>query len=149
MISTVSLLKGQGRDTDPRIDLFVHTSGLRGEGGKSDPQAEPKGVRLLLTQWGWEGVPLQWAQLEQRPEVTQPGRLPGPLGCCRKRAGHRCIGQPWLRAPAVSHSLLSLKPESVFPLIAEGQRSATSQAMHQLFALFVTLTFASVGGAWR
>ncbi|KAI4590426.1 hypothetical protein MJG53_001475 [Ovis ammon polii x Ovis aries] len=36
--------------------------------------------------------------------------------------------------------------ESVFPLIAEGQRSATSQAMHQLFALFVTLTFASVGG---
>ncbi|XP_061259640.1 ammonium transporter Rh type B isoform X2 [Bos javanicus] len=36
--------------------------------------------------------------------------------------------------------------ESVFPLIAEGQRSATSQAMHQLFGLFVTLTFASVGG---
>ncbi|XP_054512507.1 ammonium transporter Rh type B isoform X3 [Pan troglodytes] len=36
--------------------------------------------------------------------------------------------------------------ESVFPLIAEGQRSATSQAMHQLFGLFVTLMFASVGG---
>nr|XP_020766448.1 ammonium transporter Rh type B isoform X2 [Odocoileus virginianus texanus] len=36
--------------------------------------------------------------------------------------------------------------ESVFPLIAKGQRSATSQAMHQLFGLFVTLTFASVGG---
>ncbi|OWK04737.1 RHBG [Cervus elaphus hippelaphus] len=36
--------------------------------------------------------------------------------------------------------------KSVFPLIAEGQRSATSQAMHQLFGLFVTLTFASVGG---
>ncbi|XP_037587817.1 ammonium transporter Rh type B isoform X2 [Cebus imitator] len=43
--------------------------------------------------------------------------------------------------------------ESVFPLIAEGQRSATSQAVHQLFGLFVTLLFASVGGAlggaWR
>ncbi|XP_003259499.2 ammonium transporter Rh type B isoform X1 [Nomascus leucogenys] len=36
--------------------------------------------------------------------------------------------------------------ESVFPLIAEGQHSATSQAMHQLFGLFVTLMFASVGG---
>ncbi|XP_011768121.2 TSSK6-activating co-chaperone protein isoform X1 [Macaca nemestrina] len=36
--------------------------------------------------------------------------------------------------------------ESVFPLIAEGQRSATSQAMLQLFGLFVTLMFASVGG---
>ncbi|XP_008049733.1 ammonium transporter Rh type B, partial [Carlito syrichta] len=36
--------------------------------------------------------------------------------------------------------------ESVFPLIANGQRSATSQAMHQLFGLFVTLMFASVGG---
>ncbi|XP_028358696.1 ammonium transporter Rh type B isoform X1 [Phyllostomus discolor] len=35
---------------------------------------------------------------------------------------------------------------SVFPLIAEGQRSATSQAVYQLFGLFVTLTFASVGG---
>ncbi|KAL4674148.1 hypothetical protein H8959_018082 [Pygathrix nigripes] len=43
--------------------------------------------------------------------------------------------------------------ERVFPLIAEGQRSATSQAMYQLFGLFVTLMFASVrgglGGAWR
>ncbi|EPY88655.1 ammonium transporter Rh type B isoform a [Camelus ferus] len=36
--------------------------------------------------------------------------------------------------------------ESVFPLIAEGQRSAMSQAIHQLFGLFVTLIFASVGG---
>ncbi|KAK2507582.1 hypothetical protein MC885_021493 [Smutsia gigantea] len=36
--------------------------------------------------------------------------------------------------------------ESVFPLIADSQRSATSQAMHQLFGLFVTLTIASVGG---
>uniref|UniRef100_A0A8C8ZCJ8 Ammonium transporter Rh type B n=1 Tax=Prolemur simus TaxID=1328070 RepID=A0A8C8ZCJ8_PROSS len=36
--------------------------------------------------------------------------------------------------------------KNVFPLIAEGQRSATSQAMHQLFGLFVTLMFASVGG---
>ncbi|XP_029086848.1 ammonium transporter Rh type B isoform X2 [Monodon monoceros] len=37
--------------------------------------------------------------------------------------------------------------ESVFPLLAKGQRSATSQAMHQLFGLFVTLIFASVGGS--
>ncbi|KAL4828104.1 hypothetical protein H8958_008473 [Nasalis larvatus] len=36
--------------------------------------------------------------------------------------------------------------ERVFPLIAEGQRSATSQAMYQLFGLFVTLMFTSVGG---
>ncbi|XP_055995118.1 ammonium transporter Rh type B [Sorex fumeus] len=35
--------------------------------------------------------------------------------------------------------------ETVFPLIAEGQRSATSQAVYQLFGLFVTLMFASVG----
>lgn len=36
---------------------------------------------------------------------------------------------------------------SVFPLIAKGQRTAMSQAMYQLFGLFVTLMFASVGGA--
>lgn len=36
--------------------------------------------------------------------------------------------------------------DSVFPLVAAGQRTTTSQAMHQLFGLFVTLTFASVGG---
>ncbi|XP_004714766.1 ammonium transporter Rh type B [Echinops telfairi] len=35
--------------------------------------------------------------------------------------------------------------ESVFPLIAQGQRSATSQAVHQLGGLLVTLMFASVG----
>ncbi|XP_053460511.1 ammonium transporter Rh type B isoform X5 [Nycticebus coucang] len=37
--------------------------------------------------------------------------------------------------------------QDVFPLIAEAQRSATSQAVHQLFGLFVTLMFASVGGS--
>lgn len=37
--------------------------------------------------------------------------------------------------------------QSVFPLIAKGQRSATSQAMYQLFGMFVTLAFASVGGS--
>ncbi|XP_047414814.1 ammonium transporter Rh type B isoform X2 [Sciurus carolinensis] len=37
--------------------------------------------------------------------------------------------------------------ESVFPLIAKGQRSATSQAIHQLFGLFVTLVLATVGGS--
>ncbi|XP_023617298.1 ammonium transporter Rh type B [Myotis lucifugus] len=36
--------------------------------------------------------------------------------------------------------------QSVFPRIAEGQRSATAQAMYQLFALFLTLTVAAVGG---
>ncbi|XP_003795302.1 ammonium transporter Rh type B [Otolemur garnettii] len=35
----------------------------------------------------------------------------------------------------------------VFPLVAEAQRSATSQAVHQLFGLFVTLMFAFVGGS--
>ncbi|KAM4860673.1 ammonium transporter Rh type B [Thomomys bottae] len=37
--------------------------------------------------------------------------------------------------------------ENVFPLIANGQRSAKSQAVYQLFGLFVTLVFASVGGS--
>ncbi|XP_043857959.1 ammonium transporter Rh type B isoform X1 [Dromiciops gliroides] len=36
--------------------------------------------------------------------------------------------------------------EHVFPLIAEGHRSATSQAVYQLFGLFVTLMLASLGG---
>ncbi|XP_044532339.1 ammonium transporter Rh type B isoform X1 [Gracilinanus agilis] len=36
--------------------------------------------------------------------------------------------------------------KNVFPLIAEGHRSATSQAVYQLFGLFVTLVFASFGG---
>ncbi|XP_046539161.1 ammonium transporter Rh type B isoform X1 [Equus quagga] len=36
---------------------------------------------------------------------------------------------------------------SVFPLMAEGKRSATSQAMYQFFGMFVTLMFASVGGS--
>ncbi|KAG8520017.1 Ammonium transporter Rh type B [Galemys pyrenaicus] len=36
--------------------------------------------------------------------------------------------------------------ETVFPLIAKGERSAKSQAVYQLFGLFVTLMFASVGG---
>ncbi|XP_068963710.1 ammonium transporter Rh type B isoform X2 [Petaurus breviceps papuanus] len=36
--------------------------------------------------------------------------------------------------------------ESVFPLIAEGHRSATSQAVYQLFGLFATLVLASLGG---
>ncbi|XP_059120766.1 ammonium transporter Rh type B [Peromyscus eremicus] len=37
--------------------------------------------------------------------------------------------------------------QSVFPLVANGQRSATSQAVYQLFGMFVTLGFASVGGS--
>ncbi|XP_072503332.1 ammonium transporter Rh type B isoform X2 [Notamacropus eugenii] len=36
--------------------------------------------------------------------------------------------------------------ENVFPLIAEGHRTATSQAVYQLFGLFVTLLLASLGG---
>lgn len=35
----------------------------------------------------------------------------------------------------------------MFPLIAEGQRSATSQAIYQLFGMFVTLVLAIVGGS--
>lgn len=31
--------------------------------------------------------------------------------------------------------------------MAEGKRSATSQAMYQFFGMFVTLMFASVGGS--
>lgn len=37
--------------------------------------------------------------------------------------------------------------QNVFPLIATGQRSATSQAVYQLFGMFVTLVSASVGGS--
>uniref|UniRef100_A0A0P6JW50 Ammonium transporter Rh type B n=1 Tax=Heterocephalus glaber TaxID=10181 RepID=A0A0P6JW50_HETGA len=37
--------------------------------------------------------------------------------------------------------------QNIFPLIAEGQRSARSQAIYQLFGLFVTLAFAFVGGS--
>ncbi|XP_077647464.1 ammonium transporter Rh type B isoform X1 [Urocitellus parryii] len=37
--------------------------------------------------------------------------------------------------------------ESVFPLIAEGQRTAKSQAIYQLFGLLVTLVLAVVGGS--
>ncbi|GAB1287697.1 Ammonium transporter Rh type B [Apodemus speciosus] len=37
--------------------------------------------------------------------------------------------------------------KSVFPLIAKGQRSATSQAVYQLFGMFVTLALAAVGGS--
>nr|XP_035134943.2 ammonium transporter Rh type B [Callithrix jacchus] len=52
-----------------------------------------------------------------------------------------------LMARLATHEAYGDGLESVFPLIAKGQRSATSQAMHQLFGLFVTLLFASVGGA--
>ena len=79
--------------------------------------------------------------------VTQPGRLPSALSAAAESgAGHWCADSPGsvLHPHLPTPSPCSL--ESVFPLIAEGQRSATSQAMHQLFGLFVTLTFASVGG---
>lgn len=53
----------------------------------------------------------------------------------------------WLPVPHPSFPVRSpFSLPSVFPLIAEGQRSATSQAMYQLFGMFVTLVFASVGG---
>ncbi|XP_004388537.1 ammonium transporter Rh type B [Trichechus manatus latirostris] len=50
-----------------------------------------------------------------------------------------------LVAGLATHEAYGDDLESVFPLIAEGERSATSQALHQLLGLFVTLTFASVG----
>lgn len=37
--------------------------------------------------------------------------------------------------------------QAVFPLIAEGQRGATSQAVYQLLGLCVTMAFALVGGS--
>ncbi|XP_027466625.2 ammonium transporter Rh type B isoform X1 [Zalophus californianus] len=51
-----------------------------------------------------------------------------------------------LVAGLATHEAYGEGLDSVFPLVAVGQRTATSQAMHQLFGLFVTLTFASVGG---
>ncbi|XP_073744661.1 ammonium transporter Rh type B isoform X3 [Callorhinus ursinus] len=51
-----------------------------------------------------------------------------------------------LVAGLATHEAYGEGLDSVFPLVAVGQRTATSQAMHQLFGLLVTLTFASVGG---
>nr|XP_035926195.1 ammonium transporter Rh type B isoform X2 [Halichoerus grypus] len=51
-----------------------------------------------------------------------------------------------LVAGLATHEAYGEGLDSVFPLVAAGQRTTTSQAMHQLFGLFVTLTFASVGG---
>ncbi|EFB18483.1 hypothetical protein PANDA_016696, partial [Ailuropoda melanoleuca] len=51
-----------------------------------------------------------------------------------------------LVAGLATHEAYGEGLDSVFPLIAAGQRTASSQAMHQLFGLLVTLMFASVGG---
>ncbi|XP_030887555.1 ammonium transporter Rh type B isoform X3 [Leptonychotes weddellii] len=51
-----------------------------------------------------------------------------------------------LVAGLATHEAYGEGLDSVFPLVAAGQRTTASQAMHQLFGLFVTLTFASVGG---
>lgn len=88
---------------------------------------------MRVGQW-----PRLWARWQQRP-WRAPLR---PFGGCVMRCNA-------LTAPCTSP--VSPQPpcslQSVFPLIAEGQRTATSQAIHQLFGLFVTLMFASVGGA--
>ncbi|XP_020025430.2 ammonium transporter Rh type B [Castor canadensis] len=51
-----------------------------------------------------------------------------------------------LVAGLATHEVYGDGLESVFPLLAEGQRSARSQAMYQLLGLFVTLVFAFMGG---
>ncbi|XP_044122513.1 ammonium transporter Rh type B isoform X2 [Neovison vison] len=51
-----------------------------------------------------------------------------------------------LAAGLATHEAYGEGLDSVFPLVAVGRRTATSQAIYQLFGLLVTLTFASVGG---
>ncbi|XP_045838768.1 ammonium transporter Rh type B isoform X1 [Meles meles] len=51
-----------------------------------------------------------------------------------------------LVAGLATHEAYGEGLDTVFPLVAAGQRTATSQAVYQLFGLLVTLTFASVGG---
>ncbi|XP_022346749.1 ammonium transporter Rh type B [Enhydra lutris kenyoni] len=51
-----------------------------------------------------------------------------------------------LVAGLATHEAYGEGLDSVFPLVAAGRRTATSQAIYQLFGLLVTLTFASVGG---
>lgn len=63
--------------------------------------------------------------------------MPGVLGALLGALG------AWL----ATHNAYGEGLEEVFPLVAGGHRSATSQAVYQLFGLFVTLTFAFVGGA--
>ncbi|KAM7054356.1 ammonium transporter Rh type B [Molossus nigricans] len=53
-----------------------------------------------------------------------------------------------LVAALATHEAYKDGLQSVFPLVATVQRSATSQAMYQLLGLFVTLIFASVGGGF-
>ncbi|KAM5200863.1 ammonium transporter Rh type B isoform 2-T3 [Hipposideros larvatus] len=52
-----------------------------------------------------------------------------------------------LVAALATHEAYGDGLQSVFPLIAEVRRSATSQAVYQLFGLFITLMFAIVGGS--
>lgn len=58
----------------------------------------------------------------------------------------RCAGALTLGSSPVSPAPSPCSLDSVFPLVAVGRRTATSQAIYQLFGLLVTLTFASVGG---
>ncbi|XP_047560574.1 ammonium transporter Rh type B [Lutra lutra] len=51
-----------------------------------------------------------------------------------------------LVAGLATHETYGEGLDSVFPLVAAGRRTATSQAIYQLFGLLATLTFASVGG---
>lgn len=83
---------------------------------------------------------MKWACLGKGP--GGPWTPPG----CPQAECHS--GQPWLPVPYPSFPVWSpFSLKSVFPLVATGQRSATSQAVYQLFGMFVTLVFASVGGS--
>ncbi|XP_031822626.1 ammonium transporter Rh type B isoform X2 [Sarcophilus harrisii] len=51
-----------------------------------------------------------------------------------------------LVAALATHQTYGEGLEKIFPLVAKGHRSATSQAVYQLLGLFVTLVLASLGG---
>ncbi|XP_051849761.1 ammonium transporter Rh type B isoform X2 [Antechinus flavipes] len=51
-----------------------------------------------------------------------------------------------LVAALATHQIYGEGLEKIFPLVAKGHRSATSQAVYQLLGLFVTLVLAALGG---
>ena len=69
---------------------------------------------MLLTQWGWEGVPLQWAQLEQRPGGDSLAGSPGPFRLLQKAGqGTDALTSPGFVLHPSPDSLLSLQPGSL------------------------------------
>lgn len=116
--------------------MFAHQGS--GEGRQKGPSNWVlKSVWVSAVPRGWEGVP-----------GCGPDWSKGP-GMRLSRVGSPEI--PEATVSALRATPMSPQPpcslQSVFPLVAEGQRSARSQAMYQLFGLFVTLMFASVGGS--